>query len=257
VQQLADRVTGSSPEDRIARQRRNRRANLYENGDGLGCGYWQTDSDTQGEITEAIETEIQRRLREQRHPETTLEQLRADVIADLLRRKTSAGSGGVTGVLVITDPTSLTNTPNPPSSPSGPAPTLNGRPITTGAAQRILCAADLHAVILNGEKMPLDVYRLQRLATDAQRAALAAIYPTCPCCDTGFWRCEIHHINFWEHGGDTNTANLIPVCGRLHHLIHDQHWRLTIDPDRTVHLHRPDGSLHSTIPPPHARPDAA
>jgi hypothetical protein len=127
---------------------------------------------------------------------------------------------------------------------------VNGAPVTPAAAQRMACDRDLLAVVVGGEHQPLDVYRLQRLATDAQRAALAAIYPTCPCCDTAFWRCEIHHLDYWEHGGPTNIANLVPVCTKLHHLVHDQHWQLTIDPDRTLHLHTPEGKHHTTIPPP-------
>jgi hypothetical protein len=249
LQELADRATGNTPEDRIARQRRDRSGRLYVNADGMGCAYLQTDTDTHAEIETVIETEVLRRLREQRHPDTTPEQLRADVIADLLRGQAGSKTGSVSGVLVITDPTVLTD-PTSTTATVTAVPVLNGRPVTPGTARRLLCDTDLHAVILSGEHQPLDVYRLQRLATDAQRAALAAIYRTCPCCDTGFWRCEIHHIDFWEHGGNTNLDLLVPVCPRLHHQIHDQHWRIELDPDRTIRLYQPDGTPARTIPPP-------
>lgn len=255
LQALADRVLHRVPEDRIAEQRRDRSGRLYVNNAGMGCAYLQTDSDTHAEIETFIETEVQRRLREQPDPDITPEQVRADVIADLLRGQTaSKTAGGAAGVLVITNPATLTNTPAPaPTTPAAATPaTLNGKPITAGAAQRILCDRDLIAIIQGADPLELDAYRLQRLATDSQRAALAALYPTCPCCDTAFWRCEIHHADFWELGGTTNLDNLVPVCARLHHLLHDQHWRLELDPDRTIRLYRPDGTHHRTIPPPHA-----
>jgi hypothetical protein len=69
------------------------------------------------------ETEVLRRLREQRHPDTTPDQLRADVL-----RGTTTG-GTTAGVLVITNPRT-----EPPTA------VLNGRPVTA-AAQPILCAA--------------------------------------------------------------------------------------------------------------------
>ena len=46
--------------------------------------------------------------------------------------------------------------------------------------------------------------------------------------------------------GPTNIDNLLPVCDKHHHLIHERGWTLTMTPDRTATWTRPDGTIHST-----------
>jgi hypothetical protein len=38
-------------------------------------------------------------------------------------------------------------------------------------------------------------------------------------------RCEIHHIVPWELGGVTDLHDLLPVCSRHHHVLHELDWR--------------------------------
>ena len=72
------------------------------------------------------------------------------------------------------------------------------------------------------------------------------MYRTCghPGCTVRFADCEIHHVIDWDHHGPTDLANLLPLCTRHHHLVHEGGWRLTLHPDRTITLHRPDGTLY-------------
>ncbi len=68
-----------------------------------------------------------------------------------------------------------------------------------------------------------------------------------PGCEIGFDACRIHHVTWWwEHSGPTDLDNLLPVCERHHHLVHEGGWQLTLDndPQRTATWVRPDGSLH-------------
>ena len=59
-----------------------------------------------------------------------------------------------------------------------------------------------------------------------------------------FADCEIHHVIEWIHQhGPTNLANLLPLCNEHHHLVHDAGWHLTLHPDRTITLRRPDGTV--------------
>ena len=71
------------------------------------------------------------------------------------------------------------------------------------------------------------------------------MYATCghPNCTVRFGACRIHHVDWWDHLGPTNLDNLIPLCNEHHHLVHDGGWTLTLKPDRTITLRRPDGSL--------------
>ena len=78
------------------------------------------------------------------------------------------------------------------------------------------------------------------------RNTLRAMYRTCayPHCDVTFDRCDIHHVIAWLHHGSTDLDNLLPLCGRHHHLVHEGRWRLTLDKHRVITIHRPDGTRH-------------
>ncbi len=88
----------------------------------------------------------------------------------------------------------------------------------------------------------------KRVANRAQRRALRAMYRTCahPHCDIAFDHCQIHHVIPWERFGLTDLENLLPLCSKHHHLVHEGRWHLTLQPDRTITLHRPDGSHYFT-----------
>jgi hypothetical protein len=99
-------------------------------------------------------------------------------------------------------------------------------------------------VVLSGDGVPLDVGRSRRLATPAQRSALAAVYATCAIerCDVPFDRCEIHHVIPWEVGGRTNLSVLVPLCSHDNHEVHRRESTLTIDAERTLTVTEVDGT---------------
>jgi hypothetical protein len=95
--------------------------------------------------------------------------------------------------------------------------------------------------------VPLAVGRAQRLATREQRQALRAMYRTCafPGCAVPFEWCRIHHVNWWTRDhGVTDLDNMIPICAGDNHRVHDGGWTLELHPDRTLTIHRPDGTVH-------------
>ena len=71
------------------------------------------------------------------------------------------------------------------------------------------------------------------------------MYATCahPGCPVRFDDCQIHHVTEWTYGGATDLANMLPLCSRHHHLVHEGGWQLRLFPDRRIELCRPDGSL--------------
>jgi hypothetical protein len=73
------------------------------------------------------------------------------------------------------------------------------------------------------------------------------MYRSCgfPGCETPFHRCDIHHVLPWELGGPTDLANLLPLCARHHHLVHELGWRLELAPDRQLTIRQPDGTIHA------------
>jgi hypothetical protein len=121
----------------------------------------------------------------------------------------------------------------------------DGTQLPVSTVRRLCCDAEILPVVLDGDGAVLDLGRSQRLANREQRRALRAMYRTCghPDCDVPFDRCEIHHVDPWELLGRTDLANLLPLCAFHHHLVHEGGWTLTLDPDRTITLTRPDGEV--------------
>jgi hypothetical protein len=122
----------------------------------------------------------------------------------------------------------------------------DGTPLPPATVRRLCCDADIVPVVLGGDGVVLDVGRASRLATCDQRRALAATYARCghPDCHVAYQHCRIHHVTDWVTGGVTDVANLIPLCATHHHLVHEGGWILTLRPDRTITLTRPDGTVH-------------
>jgi hypothetical protein len=98
----------------------------------------------------------------------------------------------------------------------------------------------------------LDHGRNRRHASIRQRRALRAMYRTCavPGCSRHVSITEAHHIHYWEHGGHTDLANLLPLCRHHHDRLHAERWRLTMDADRAITIRARDGTLLMTTGPP-------
>jgi hypothetical protein len=122
-----------------------------------------------------------------------------------------------------------------------------GNDIPLNHLRRLWCDAWVTQTCVDNAGRALAVGRTHRTATDAQRAALAVMYPTCAVCDVCFDRCEIHHIQFWENGGVTDLSNLVPLCGVHHHRVHDDGWTIELDDHRDLLWKRPDGTLFRRV----------
>ena len=127
--------------------------------------------------------------------------------------------------------------------------TQDGVPLPVSTVRRLCCEAEIVPVVLGGDGEVLDVGRTERTANRAQRRALRAMHRTCahPDCTVGFSACRIHHVKWWwEHNGPTDIDNLLPLCERHHHVVHEGGWTLTMTPDRVVTWIRPDGVVYWT-----------
>ena len=102
----------------------------------------------------------------------------------------------------------------------------------------LTCGADWTTLLRHGmtdgpvpQANILNVGRTSRLATRRQRqAVLARQEGTCavPGCELS--RLDVHHVDWWfRDGGRTDLSNLVGLCTRCHHLVHQE--RLTIGAD--------------------------
>ena len=123
--------------------------------------------------------------------------------------------------------------------------------LPVAAVRQMACDAGIIPVVLGGAGKVLDVGRVRRLATHAQRVALRAMYSTCavPGCGVPFDRCQPHHLHDWNSGGRTDLADLAPLCRGHHTAVHSGGWTLAMDPsDRRITVTRVDGSQLSGYP---------
>jgi hypothetical protein len=134
--------------------------------------------------------------------------------------------------------------------PFDPPTVIGGGPITMGDLYRFAMLGTVSAMLTDPtDGRPLHLGRKVRLATGDQWIAGTIWHQGCviPGCDRPAAWCQAHHDTFWANGGVTDLVNLPFVCCFHHHLIHDDHWTITPQPDGTWHLNRPDGT---TVPPP-------
>lgn len=125
--------------------------------------------------------------------------------------------------------------------------TEDGEPLPVATARRLCCDAEIIPQVLGGNGEVLDEGRSRRTASRSQRRALRAMHRGCahPDCNVGFSSCRIHHVRWWwEHDGPTDIDNLLPLCERHHHLVHEGGWVLTMTPDRVAIWRRPDGAVY-------------
>lgn len=129
----------------------------------------------------------------------------------------------------------------------------DGTPLPVSTVRRLCCDAHIIPIVLGSDGAVLDQGRRVRTATAEQRTALTAMHRTCafPDCTVNTIDCRIHHIRWWwKHLGRSDLGNLIPLCERHHHLVHEGRWGLTMTADRNATFTRPDGTAftqHSTL----------
>lgn len=83
-------------------------------------------------------------------------------------------------------------------------------------------AESLEVAAFHPQEGPVNLYRGERLANQKQRDLARVATPVCPVpgCRHGSDSCEIHHIEAWSRGGETNVGNLAPLC-RYHNRVND------------------------------------
>ncbi|WP_165922463.1 HNH endonuclease signature motif containing protein [Pseudonocardia endophytica] len=103
--------------------------------------------------------------------------------------------------------------------------------ISAETARRLACDARVVPIVLGAAGEPVDVGREARLATRAQRRALAQRDGGCafPGCDCPPQWCSAHHVVHWVDDGPTDLSNLVLLCSRHHTVIHHAGWTITME----------------------------
>ncbi len=104
-------------------------------------------------------------------------------------------------------------------------------PVTASEAQLIGCDSTVSRIVMEGESQVIDVGRATRTIPPALRRAVVARDRTCvaPGCSRLPEHCDVHHVIFWEHGGETSLENTVLLCRHHHRMVHLRDWRVDVD----------------------------
>ena len=121
--------------------------------------------------------------------------------------------------------------------------------------RRWACVAEVCPIIVGADGVSLYMGRDSRIANREQRRALRAMYRGCaiPGCRVAFDYCDIHHLRWYRNLGKTDIDNLLPICTKHHHLVHEGGWNLALDTRRNLTITYPDGAIMTTGPPTRTR----
>ncbi len=248
VRQTAERAQADHGlSESVAARKNSRFRHWYDPQSRMGKFSGQLDPERYELLHTAIDAAVAELARQSDEPTSKDDNLAAEALVALVTGQ-RAGRSGRPEVLVVVDEQTLRFGPHEQSIRQ----TGNGHTVPPETVDRFMCDAQLRRVVLDQRGVPINVGRRYRTATDAQWAAAKAIYSSCAWdgCSRPISWCQLHHIHEWEYGGQTDLANLLPLCSRHHHQVHEGQWSVKLLDDRTLKTYRPDGTLWSTVPTP-------
>ncbi|MEZ5244979.1 MAG: DUF222 domain-containing protein [Acidimicrobiales bacterium] len=211
------------------RQRRDRAGRRWiDENNGMVMFLFGLDREAGDAATKALNEREQQLWRDdggrEGHPADmrTAEQRMADAFVELLTGPRASGSSAPPHpkhqVNAVFDLNGMTDDDGRPLASL----VVDGRPLPAAVLERIGCTAGITPMVFNGPGRPIWVGRDHRSATVAQWRALIARDRGCVGCGADASRCEAHHILPWWERGDTDIDNLVLVCSRCHHDLHDR-----------------------------------
>ncbi len=232
----------------VAARERSEFTHWFDPVSGMGKFRGQLDPERYEMLHTAIDREVSALAAAADGPTKRNEHLAATALIGLVTGSGRSGRSGVPAITVVVDERTARGVMHDDSIRQ----TVNGHDVPPETVQRMACDATLRRVVLDGQGVPIDVGRRYRTATEAQWAAIKAVYASCAWdgCDRPITWCQMHHIHEWEHGGPTDLNNLVPLCSRHHHQVHEGKWSLRLQRDRSLKIYRPDGKLWVTVPTP-------
>lgn len=236
----------------LERQKTNRKAWIKTDpGDGMTVLYGQFDPITGARIKSVLSAKTNELWREEdpKHRPSTAQRM-ADAVAELLCEpaKGKSKSRGATLFLVAHydfDGQTIRN-----------ATLADGTPVPVAVFRDMACQGRVVPAIFDTRNQPLWVGMGKRTATPAQRMALMARDQACVGCGADPAWCQAHHIVHWAADGPTDIDNMVLLCSRCHHQVHDDKWRVEQSPDGKHTLRPPPTKRRSSRtrkrPPPSA-----
>ncbi len=242
-----DRVHPESQRERHERARAARRAWLDHDLDGmswLGVHLTSVDGETAWQRVDGIA----RRLATCDGETRTLDQLRADALADILTGRNDPATEPRVTVGVLVPVLTLLGEDDAPA-------TLDGRiPIDPETARRLAVQApSFHRILthpISSAVIDVDRTSYRPPADLARLLALRDVTCRHPGCGRPAKGCDIDHTADWAKGGTTSVRNLAHLSRRHHTLKHRTRWKVEQTPEGVIRWTSPTGFVKDADPPP-------
>lgn len=247
----------ASKEQRKKRQIEAREASWWTDTDGMWNLHAKLDPDAGREVQKVLNRTLDQMWRDDGGRDGRPDELRtptqrkADALEQLVTAESAPAAAGRPKrphpkhlIGVRADHTRLR-----PDDPHGVAEYLDGSPIPQTTLERLACDAAFVGFVYDENGETLYQGRRTRLATDAQWCNLVIRDGGCFCCDAAPEHCTAHHLTPWAPParGPTDIDNLVLVCTRTHHLIHDHGYQAIRGPDGEWTLHPPSGETRTRM----------
>ena len=123
-------------------------------------------------------------------------------------------------------------------------------PLTPQCTDTYLCDCKIHTILRGPHGEPVgfgdSLYTVPRKLFHQ----IAARDGGCrfPGCDRNIRHTDAHHIRYWRHAGRTDYANLVLLCSRHHHYVHQTNVQLRFDEHWRLHVYWHDGRTRTSKP---------
>lgn len=236
--------------DRAEARRKDRKVELIHEPDSMASLWLYLPA----EVASAVYARVDAIARSQKSDDRTMDQLRADVIADILLGK-QGGIGGIAAQVFVHVPVDAALKIDDQGCElvgHGPIPAEVARGLMT----------DPNSVLRKVVTDPVtghvrDVGRTRYRPPAAMSDVVRVRDRTCrmPGCSRPAQRCDSDHVQAWSEGGGTATGNLCCLCRHHHQLKDEPGWDFSYNGDTgELLVTTPAGRTHRSLPEPLVEP---
>ena len=124
------------------------------------------------------------------------------------------------------------------------------RPMSPACTDTYLCDCRIHVILRDADGAPLGFGRTTRSVPSRLFKQIAARDGCCryPGCDRPVKWTDAHHIQYWRRGGKTEYDNLILLCSRHHHHVHQHNITIDLLPNGEAMFTTYDGARTNSTP---------
>ncbi|AZZ82260.1 HNH endonuclease [Gordonia alkanivorans] len=104
--------------------------------------------------------------------------------------------------------------------------------VTHSTARQVSCDGSVSEIVIDAETVPLQMGRDQRLFPAHLRRAIIIRDEFCIKCGAPPSHTQVHHVEHWSDGGNTDLDNGCLLCQRCHTQVHHHGWDVVMGFDR-------------------------